>query len=54
MTWVLVEKAFASDPDVVWRDLGNGTQESRLVSSFAPEDPDYAEVMALVAQKPAE
>lgn len=41
--WKLVSE------DVVWRKLDNGVQESRVVSSFTPDDPDYEEVMALVA-----
>lgn len=34
---------------VVWREWPDGKQESRLASSFTPEDPDYANIMALVA-----
>jgi hypothetical protein len=34
---------------VVNRILQDGRTESRLVSSFTPDDPDYAAIMQLVA-----
>jgi hypothetical protein len=36
--------------DLVWREWPDGKQESRLASSFTPEDPDYANIMQLVAE----
>jgi len=49
--WQLVENPLALVVSRVWDD---GKQESRLVSSFTPEDPDYEEVQALVAEGAAQ
>ena len=47
--WILLGVSFFQTELVVWREWPDGKQESRLVSSFTPEDPDYANIMALVA-----
>lgn len=52
--WILLPLLPMQSVPVVWREWPNGVQESRLVSSFQLDDPDYAAVMALVAAaKPA-
>jgi hypothetical protein len=49
-SWVLLPLLPLQTELVVWREWSDGKQESRLVSSFTPEDPDYANIMQLVAE----
>lgn len=42
------ELAIGTFSPVVIRILPDGKQESRLVSAFTPDDPDYTAIMALV------
>jgi len=44
--WELAIGTFSPVVTRVWPD---GKQESRLVSAFTPDDPDYVAIMALVA-----
>ena len=48
-TWNLLSTSELQSGLIVWREWPDGKQESRLVSSFTPDDPDYANIMALVA-----
>jgi hypothetical protein len=47
--WILLPSSPMQSGPIVWREWPDGTQESRLVSSFKLDDPDYSAVMALVA-----
>ena len=47
-TWQLLLLQPMQTVQVVWREWPDGKQESRLVSAFTPDDPDYANIMALV------
>ena len=47
-TWKLLPLHPMQTVQVVWREWPDGKQESRLVSAFTPDDPDYANIMALV------
>ena len=47
-TWQLLPLQPMQTVQVVWREWPDGKQESRLVSAFTPDDPDYATIMALV------
>ena len=51
--WILLPSSPMQSGPIVWREWPDGTQESRLVSSFKLDDPDYSAVMALVAAAPA-
>jgi hypothetical protein len=48
-TWQLLLLQSMQTVQVVWREWPDGKQESRFVSAFTPDDPDYANIMALVA-----
>jgi len=47
--WILLPPSFFQTEFVVWREWPDGKQESRLVSTFTLDDPDYADIAALVA-----
>ena len=47
--WKLLPSDSSRLVDIVWREWPDGKQESRLVSAFTSDDPDYANIMALVA-----
>ena len=47
--WTLLPSLPMQTEPVVWREWPDGKQESRLVSSFTPDNSDYANIMALVA-----
>jgi len=47
--WTLLPLIPPATVQSVLRQWPDGKQESRLVSSFTPDDPDYANIMALVA-----
>jgi hypothetical protein len=49
MKWVPMTRSGQEQPDLVFRQWPDGIQESRLASSFEVGDPDYQEIMALVA-----
>jgi len=48
--WTPMLRVGQDKPDLVWRELPDGKQESRLASSFTEDDPDYDEIMQLVAE----
>ena len=48
--WMPMVRIGNDKADLVWREWPDGKQESRLASSFTPEDPDYANIMQLVAE----
>jgi hypothetical protein len=48
-SWTLLPSLPMQAGPVVWREWPDGKQESRLASSFTPDDPNYANIMALVA-----
>jgi len=48
--WMPMVRIGNDKADLVWREWPDGKQESRLASSFTPEDPDYANIMRLVAE----
>ena len=47
--WILLPVSFFQTELVVWREWPDGKQESRLVSAFTLDDPDYISITALVA-----
>jgi len=47
--WILLPVSFFQTELVVWREWPDGKQESRLVSAFTLDDPNYTNIMALVA-----
>ena len=47
-TWQLLPLQPMQTAPVVWREWPDGKQESRLVSAFTLDDPDYTNIMALV------
>jgi hypothetical protein len=49
-SWVLLSSLPMQTEPVVWREWPDGKQESRLASSFTPDDPDYQNIMQLVAE----
>ena len=48
-TWILLPITQGNSA-VVFREWPDGKQESRLVSSFEEADPDYAQILQLVAE----
>lgn len=48
--WVLAKISPTATDKVVWRVFADGRQESRFVSSFTSEDPDYQNIMKLVEE----
>lgn len=49
-SWILLPISELQSGPVVWREWPDGKQESRLVSSFTPDDPDYQNIVQLVAE----
>jgi hypothetical protein len=49
-SWTLLPYSPMQIEPVVWREWHDGKQESRLTSSFTPDDPDYTNIMQLVAE----
>jgi hypothetical protein len=49
-SWILLPLQPTQTAPVVWRKWPDGKQESQLVSSFAENDSDYADIMQLVAE----
>jgi hypothetical protein len=47
-TWILLPTLELQTDPIVWREWPDGKQESRLVSAFTLDDPDYANTMKLV------
>jgi hypothetical protein len=47
--WTLLPP-MQGDTLVVWRRFPDDKEESRTVSSFTEDDPDYNEIMQLVAE----
>ena len=47
--WILLPSLPMQSEPVVWREWPDGVQESRLVSSFEQDEPDYPIIMALMS-----
>lgn len=48
--WKLLPLQPTQTIQVVLREWQDGRQESKLISAFTLDDPDYAAIMALVAE----